>query len=450
MIKKEMTTILGSGLSGMGAVKLAIKKNISVYLSDHSVISDDVKEFLLKNNIKFEENGHNWDKISSSKEIVISPGISSNKIIENIPLFDKKNIISEIEFASRYTNSFLIAVTGSNGKTTTSYLIYHILKSSGFNVGIAGNMGKSFSESISDSQFEYYVLEVSSFQLDHIVKFKPDISIITNISEDHLDRYNYSFSNYISSKFRITKNQTLDNTLILNGKCENSINFLKDIKIKSQLIITNKNKINNEKSDMIFLKENKINSTINNNYLMMDINNLSIQGNHNIQNSMAAICVAQLLNISNESIKESLRSFKNIPHRLEHFLTIQKVKYINDSKATNVNAVYYALESVKTPIIWIIGGVDKGNDYSDLIPFVKNKVKAIICLGKDNSKPIEFFSSHCDLIVSTNNMKDAVKSAYEFAKQNDTVLLSPACASFDLFKNFEDRGDQFKEEVRKL
>jgi len=450
MIKKEMTTILGSGLSGMGAVKLAIKKNISVYLSDHSVISDDVKEFLLKNNIKFEENGHNWDKISSSKEIVISPGISSNKIIENIPLFDKKNIISEIEFASRYTNSFLIAVTGSNGKTTTSYLIYHILKSSGFNVGIAGNMGISFSESISDGQFEYYVLEVSSFQLDDIVKFKPDISIITNISEDHLDRYNYSFSNYISSKFRITKNQTSDNTLILNGKCENSINFLKDIKIKSQLIIINKNKINNEKSDMIFLKENKINSTINNNYLKMNINNLSIQGNHNIQNSMAAICVAQLLNISNESIKDSLRSFKNIPHRLEHFLTIQKVKYINDSKATNVNAVYYALESVKTPIIWIIGGVDKGNDYSDLIPFVKNKVKAIICLGKDNSKPIEFFSNHCDLIVSTNNMKDAVKSAYEFAKQNDTVLLSPACASFDLFKNFEDRGNQFKEEVRKL
>jgi len=450
MIKKQMTTILGSGLSGMGAVKLAIKKNISVYLSDHSVISDDVKEFLLKNNIKFEENGHNWDKISSSKEIVISPGISSNKIIENIPLFDKKNIISEIEFASRYTNSFLIAVTGSNGKTTTSYLIYHILKSSGFNVGIAGNMGISFSESISDGQFEYYVLEVSSFQLDDIVKFKPDISIITNISEDHLDRYNYSFSNYISSKFRITKNQTSDNTLILNGKCENSINFLKDIKIKSQLIITNKNKISNEKSETIFLKENKIKSTINNNYLMMDINNLSIQGNHNIQNSMAAICVAQLLNISNESIKESLRSFKNIPHRLEHFLTIQKVKYINDSKATNVNAVYYALESVKTPIIWIIGGVDKGNDYSDLIPFVKNKVKAIICLGKDNSKPIEFFSNHCDLIVSTNNMKDAVKSAYEFAKQNDTVLLSPACASFDLFKNFEDRGDQFKEEVRKL
>ena len=450
MIKKQMTTILGSGLSGMGAVKLAIKKNISVYLSDHSVISDDVKEFLLKNNIKFEENGHNWDKISSSKEIVISPGISSNEIIENIPLFDKKNIISEIEFASRYTNSFLIAVTGSNGKTTTSYLIYHILKSSGFNVGIAGNMGKSFSESISDGQFEYYVLEVSSFQLDDIVKFKPDISIITNISEDHLDRYNYSFSNYISSKFRITKNQTSDNTLILNGKCENSVNFLKDIKIKSQLIIINKNKINNEKSDMIFLKENKINSTINNNYLKMNINNLSIQGNHNIQNSMAAICVAQLLNISNESIKDSLRSFKNIPHRLEHFLTIQKVKYINDSKATNVNAVYYALESVKTPIIWIIGGVDKGNDYSDLIPFVKNKVKAIICLGKDNSKPIEFFSNHCDLIVSTNNMKDAVKSAYEFAKQNDTVLLSPACASFDLFKNFEDRGDQFKEEVRKL
>ena len=450
MIKKEMTTILGSGLSGIGAMKLAIKKNIPIYLSDHSMISDKTKEFLFKNNIRYEEDGHNWDIISNSKEIVISPGISSKMVVKHMPRFDKKNIVSEIEFASRFTNSFIIAITGSNGKTTTSFLIYDILKKAGLNVGIAGNMGKSFSESVAENLFDYYVLELSSFQLDDIENFNPNISVILNISKDHLDRYDYSLVNYISSKFRIAKNHNSENKLIINGKCKNSMNYLKGLKIKSELIITNHKNIKNEKFNMIFQSYNKINSSINNNKLIMDINNLSIQGNHNIQNSMAAICVAQLLNISNESIKESLTSFKNIQHRLEHFLTIQKVKYINDSKATNVNAVYYALESLKAPIIWIIGGVDKGNDYSDLIPLVKNKVKAIICLGKDNSKPIEIFSNYCDLIVSTNNMKDAVKSAYEFAKQDDTVLLSPACASFDLFKNFEDRGDKFKEEVRKL
>ena len=450
MIKKEMTTILGSGLSGIGAIKLAIKKNIPIYLSDHSIISNDTKEFLLKNNIKFEEDGHNWDIISNSKEIVISPGISAKMVIKHIPSFNKKNIVSEIEFASRFTNSFIIGITGSNGKTTTSFLIHDILKKAGFNVGIAGNMGRSFSESVADNLYDYYVLELSSFQLDDIVNFNPNISVILNISKDHLDRYDYSLANYISSKFRIAKNQNSENKLIINGKCKNSMNFLKRFKIKSEIIIINNRNMKNEKSNMIFQSYDKIKSKINNNKLIMDINNLSIQGNHNIQNSMAAICVAQLLNISNESVKESLTSFKNIQHRLEHFLTIQKVKYINDSKATNVNAVYYALESLNAPIIWIIGGVDKGNDYSDLIPLVKNKVKAIICLGKDNTKPIEFFSNYCDLIVSTNNMKDAVKSAYGFAKQDDTVLLSPACASFDLFKNFEDRGDKFKEEVRKL
>mgnify|MGYP001166222070 FL=1 len=450
MINKRMITILGSGLSGYGALKLAVKKNISVFLSDNSKISDKTKEFLLKNNIKFEENGHNWNIISDSKEIIISPGISAKFVRKHIPSFNKKNILSEIEFASRFTNSFIIAITGSNGKTTTSFLIYHILKSSGFNVGIAGNMGKSFSESVADNKYEYYVLEVSSFQLDDIINFKPNISVITNISADHLDRYDNSISNYINSKFRIIKNQSLDNKLILNGKCKNSMHHLKSTHIKSQLIIINQSNPKNKKSNKVFLEENKIKSIINNNKLVMDINNLSIQGNHNIQNTMAAICVSQLLNISNNSIKESLRTFKNIPHRLEHFLTIQKVKYINDSKATNINSVYYALESVKTQIVWIVGGVDKGNDYNDLIPLVKNKVKAIICLGKDNSIPINFFSSYCELIVSTNNMRDAVKSAYEFAKQSDTVLLSPACSSFDLFKNYEERGNKFKEEVRKL
>ena len=445
MIKKEMTTILGSGLSGMGAVKLAIKKNISVYLSDHSVISDDVKEFLLKNNIKFEENGHNWDKISSSKEIVISPGISSNKIIEKIPLFDKKNIISEIEFASRYTNSFLIAVTGSNGKTTTSYLIYHILKSSGFNVGIAGNMGKSFSESISDSQFEYYVLEVSSFQLDDIKDFKPNISVITNVLEDHLDRYDFDFSKYIDAKMKIISNQDNSDYLIYNSDDKQLVDALDNEKSTVKRIsygIENqiKNLINNKKN----ILSNKKNT------IMINTEELALKGRHNLLNAMAALTVSDLLKIENEIIRESLLCFSGLPHRLENFLKIQGVNYINDSKATNVNAAYFALDSMTSPTVWIAGGVDKGNDYSELLPIVREKVKAIICLGIDNTKLLETFKPISEIIVETESIDEAVKIASKIAEKKDNVLLSPACASFDLFESYEDRGNQFKQAVRNL
>lgn len=317
------------------------------------------------------------------------------------------------------------------------------------NVGLAGNVGVSFASSVCDYSYDYYIIEISSFQLDHIVDFKPDISIITNISPDHLDRYNQNFESYVESKFRIIQNQTVNDLFIYNNNCDNTINILNKINIQPNCISISIDK-NKENKKQIFLNEHKINSSINKEKFMISINNIPLKGVHNLQNSMAAISVAQVLKISNEKIKESLKTFKNIPHRLEHFLTIQKVKYINDSKATNVNAAFYALDSFKEPIVWIVGGIDKGNNYKDLIPKVKNNVKAIICLGKDNNKIIDTFSKHTDLIVSTDDISEAVNSAYKISKPGDVVLLSPACASFDLFKNYEDRGNQFKDQVRKL
>ena len=316
-------------------------------------------------------------------------------------------------------------------------------------MGLAGNIGVSFAESVCDFSYDYYVLEVSSFQLDHILNFKPNIAIITNISPDHLDRYDYKFQNYTNSKYRIVKNQKIEDHFIYNYNCEVTKNIFKKTKINSKIYSFSLTK-NQVKNPQVFLDKNHINSLLNKKNFMLSINKIPIQGKHNLQNSMAAISVAQILKISNQKIKESLKTFKSIPHRLEHFLTIQKVKYINDSKATNVNSAFYALDSFDGPIIWIAGGVDKGNNYDDLIPMVSSKVKAIICLGKDNNKLIDVFSSHTDVIVSTDKISDAVSSAYKISKPGDVVLLSPACASFDLFKSFEDRGDQFKEEVRKL
>ena len=314
---------------------------------------------------------------------------------------------------------------------------------------MAGNIGVSFAESVCNFTYDFYVLEVSSFQLDHISSFRPNISIITNISADHLDRYDYKFENYVKSKYRIVKNQKNEDYFIYNGNCIVTKKILKTIKINSKILSFSLSK-NQDKHSQIYLDKNHINSLLNKKKFMLSTNKIPVKGKHNLQNSMAAISVAQILKISDEKIKESFKTFKSIPHRLEHFLTIQKVKYINDSKATNVNSVFYALDSFKEPIIWIAGGVDKGNQYDDLIPLVKNKVKAIICLGHDNNKLIDVFSSHTDLIVSTDNIADVVSSAYKISKPGDVVLLSPACASFDLFKNFEDRGNKFKEEVRKL
>ena len=450
MIAKSKILILGSGISGVGVAKLAQKNGLDVFLSDSKNIKSETKKILSELGVIYEESGHTENLIKDSNEIVISPGINLNSLIKSKPSLQNKNVISEIEFASRYTNAFIIAVTGTNGKTTTSKLIYHILKNSGLNVGLAGNIGYSFSESVAENKFDYYVLEVSSFQLEYILNFKPNISVITNITPDHLDRYNHKLENYINAKFKIIINQKSSNYFIYSGDCVNTINKINRTKTDVFTVPFFENNNNSPKKNYLIHHKNKIKLSINNKENMIDIGKTPLFGLHNVKNSMAAIAVSEILNISNKKIIESLKSFQNVPHRLEHFLTIHKVKYINDSKATNVNAVFYALNSYKKPIVWIAGGFDKGNDYEQLIPLVKRNVKAIVCLGKDNEKIISTFTHHCSLIVSTNKMVDAVKSAYEISKQGDIVLFSPACASFDLFKNYEERGNSFKNHVRKL
>ena len=445
---KTNLIVLGGGESGIGAAYLANKNGMNVFLSDINIIENSYKKILIDNGIEFEEGKHSLNKILKANEIIKSPGIPNDcdlvlKILKNnIP------IVSEIEFASRFTNAKIIGVTGSNGKTTTTCLIYHILKSSGLNVGICGNIGNSFAFLISKNKFDFIVIELSSFQLEGVFQFRPKIAVITNLSPDHLERHNNSFKKYIDAKFKIISNQLSSDFLIYNGDdtiIEKEIKFRKINSSKLSFSF-----LKNTSSSQTFIENNKMQSQINKNKFMISIENLSLKGKHNIQNSMAAATVAQLLNISNQDLKESLGNFQSINHRMENVLTIQKVKYINDSKATNVNAVYYALDSMKNSTVWIVGGVDKGNNYNELLPLVREKVKAIICLGLDNKKIIETFSSISDLIIETSSMNEAVNSAYRIAKPNDAVLLSPACSSFDLFENYEDRGNQFKECVRKL
>ena len=445
---KYRIVIIGGGESGVGAAYLANKKGYEVFLSDYKKIEEKYRNILLENEIDFEEGGHSLEKFYKANEIIKSPGISEDsELISKIKL-KKIPIVSEIEFAFRFTSSIIISVTGSNGKTTTSSLIYHILKKSGLNVGLAGNIGNSFSFLIAENEFDYVVLELSSFQLDNINHFNSFISVLTNISPDHLERYDYDFENYVDSKFKIVSNHTKENYFVFNSDDKKINSELKTRKIKSTKISFSTT--DNESSNKGFIKNQTININVNNNNLMIPIENLSLQGNHNIQNSMAAATVAKILNISDNNIRESLGNFKSIEHRLEHVLTIQKVKYVNDSKATNVNAVYYALDSMKSSTVWIVGGVDKGNNYEELLPLVREKVKAIICIGIDNSKIIQSFSPFVEKIIECSKMSDAVKNAYRMADPKDTVLLSPACSSFDLYKNFEDRGTQFKNAVRKL
>ena len=445
---KENLIVLGGGESGVGAAYLASQNGISVFLSDKNLIKSKYKKILIDNEIEFEEGRHSLDKVLKASEIIKSPGIPSDSSLISHVIRNNIPIISEVEFASRFTNAKIIGVTGSNGKTTTTSLIYHILKSSGLNVGIGGNIGNSFAFLIANNDFDYIVLELSSFQLEGVSKFKPIIAVITNLSPDHLERYEFSFKKYIDAKFKIISNQTSSDFLIYNEQ---------DVRIKEELrfrqIISSKIPFSNSKGNMCnqtYSENNNIKSEINKNKFMISLENLSLKGKHNVQNSMAAATVAQLLNITNQDLKESLSNFQSINHRMEQVLTIQKVKYINDSKATNVNAVYYALDSMKSSTVWIVGGVDTGNNYNELLPLVREKVKAIICLGLDNKKIIDTFSSISDLIIETSSMTQAVNSAYRIAKPNDVVLLSPACSSFDLFENFEDRGNQFKECVRKL
>jgi UDP-N-acetylmuramoylalanine--D-glutamate ligase len=376
-----------------------------------------------------------------------SPGIPDKAPIVKKLVEKKIPVISEIEFAAPFTDAITIGITGSNGKTTTTMLTYHLLKEAGLNVGLGGNIGKSFAWQVADENFDYYVLELSSFQLDGIINYKPHIAILTNISPDHLDRYEYKYENYIESKFRITKNQTNQDYLIYDADDEASQNWLQNNKVKAQLIPFSITK-NLEKGAI--LKNNTMEININEEEFLMDTADIALEGKHNLKNAMAATSVANILRIRKQTIRESLSNFQGVEHRLEKVLKIQNVQYINDSKATNVNATFFALDSVTTPTVWIVGGVDKGNDYAELMPLVFEKVKAIICLGVENKKIIDAFGNMVDMMVEVDNMHDAVNTARHIAERGDTVLLSPACASFDLFENYEDRGNQFKREVRNL
>ena len=439
---KKRVSILGSGISGIGAAILAKEKGYDVFVSDNNKINSKAKNKLDAISVPWEENNHSYNHLKKSDLIIKSPGISNElEVITKLRSSNVK-IISEIEFASLHTNSFIIGITGSNGKTTTTELIYHILNKSGLNVGIAGNIGTSFSKQIAENSFEYYVLELSSFQLDDIIDFKPNIAIITNLFEDHLDRYNYDFSKYIDSKLRITMNQENNDTILYNVDDKILKNAINTSGSKASKMTYGINSSSFDGKNILIKNKKKT--------LMINIEELSLKGRHNLLNAMAAITVADLLKISKESVRESLLTFKGLPHRLENVLTIQGVNYINDSKATNVNAAFYALDSMNSQTVWIVGGVDKGNDYSELLPLVREKVKAIICLGVDNKKIIETFNPIIDLIVETESMVEAVKVSRKIAEKKDTVLLSPACASFDLFNDYEDRGNQFKNAVRNL
>ena len=444
-----MILVLGSGESGVGSALLAKSKGLSVFVSDSSLIEKNYKELLLKNDIQFEENGHEQANKLNVDYVIKSPGIPNTAAIIKQLIQKQIQIISEIEFASKFTDATIIGVTGSNGKTTTTTIIYEILKSENTDVDIAGNIGVSFASKVAASNTKNYVLELSSFQLDGIIDFNPHIAIMTNLSPDHLDRYNNSFENYIKSKFNIIKNQSEKDYFIYDLEDVKIVEFIKNNihKIKSNLLPFSTTKTIDS---VTYLEDKNIISIINKNKIIMPTNNFPLIGTHNLKNAMAATTVANLLKIRKETIRKSLEHFQAVEHRLEHVLKINKVNYINDSKATNVNAAYYALESMQSSTIWIVGGIDKGNKYEELFTLVNEKVKAIICLGRDNKKIFENFENLVEYITEVKSMSEAVKEAYSIAKSNDSVLLSPACASFDLFKNYEDRGEQFKAEVRKL
>ncbi|MBC6999923.1 UDP-N-acetylmuramoyl-L-alanine--D-glutamate ligase [Cytophaga sp. FL35] len=439
--------ILGGGESGVGTAILGKKKGYEVFVSDKGKIKDNYKEVLEHFDIDWEDEGHTEAKILNADEVMKSPGIP-----DTVPLVKKLveqgvPVISEIEFASKFTNATLIGITGSNGKTTTTMLTHHLLKEGGLHVGMAGNIGDSYAQMVAENDYSHYVLEISSFQLDGIVDFAPHIAILTNITPDHLDRYDYKFENYIASKFRIVENQTEDDYFIYDADDPVIAEWLEKHPVKSKKIPFSLEK---ELEEGAFLKDDEILLKITNETLKMKTETLALEGKHNVKNSMAAMTAAKLVSIRKQSIRESIGSFQGAPHRLEKVLKIHHVQYINDSKATNVNSVFYALDSVKTSIVWIAGGQDKGNNYKELMPLVREKVKAIICLGLDNEKLKDEFGNAVDLMVETNSMEEAVKMAYKIAERGDTVLLSPACASFDLFKNYEDRGDQFKNAVKNL
>lgn len=435
--------ILGGGESGVGAAYLAKAKGFDVFLSDMGIIRENYKKELDELSVDYEDGKHSEEKILNADWIIKSPGIP--KKAEMILKIQDKGIrlSSEIEFASEFTDAKIIAITGSNGKTTTTSLIYYILKEDGFNVGLGGNIGKSFAKQVAEENFDYYVLEVSSFQLDDIQNFRPYISLLLNLSKDHLDQYNYNYEEYALAKFRIAENQEANNFFIYNKDDEMSKSILGKLDLKVTKVPFS---LNERLEKGAFSIDENFVVNINEGFTM-NIDELSLVGKHNVANSLAASIAGKLLEISNESIRHSLMTFQAVEHRLEPVAEIHGVKFINDSKATNVNATYFALESMKQPVVWIVGGKDKGNDYTEIEELVKKKVKAIVCLGIDNQKIIDFFKGKKIQIYDTSSMQQAVEVSKSVAEKGDIVLLSPCCASFDLFNGYEDRGNQFKKEV---
>ena len=443
----KRVVVLGAGESGVGTALLAKQKGFDVFVSDKGKIAARYKKVLIENTIDFEEEKHTESKIFNADVVMKSPGIPD--AVPMIKALREKgvSVISEIEFATKYTEATIVGITGSNGKTTTTMLTHYVLQKAGLNVGVGGNIGDSFAQQVAEKKYDEYVLELSSFQLDGIEEFNPHIAIITNITPDHLDRYEYDFEKYIASKFRITKNQTKNDFLIYDADDEVIQNWINNNQIKATLVPFSLEK---ELDYGVFLRQDTIIMKLNTEEKLMKVSEITLQGKHNRKNIMAASMAARLLKVRKETIAESLADFEGVEHRLENVQKVHGVQYINDSKATNVNAAFYALECMDAPTVWIVGGVDKGNDYTDLLPLVREKVKAIVCLGLDNQKIIDTFANVVEVLVETAGAEEAVKVANKIAQKGNTVLLSPACASFDLFTSYEDRGNKFKAAVRSL
>lgn len=444
---KKRLVVLGAGESGVGAAILGLAKGFDPFVSDLGPILPAYKSDLLAYGIPFEENGHTPELILNADLVVKSPGIPDKAPIIQSLKRGGISIISEIEMAGRYTSAKTVCITGSNGKTTTTLLIYDLLNRAGLNVGLAGNIGKSFARQVAEEEHDFYVLEISSFQLDGMFDFRANIAILTNITPDHLDRYEYRMENYIHSKFRIIQNQTEDDFFIYNDDDPVVVSELGRRKPKGRCLPFS---ILHQVEEGAWVEDKTMKINVFNNIFDMTILELALQGKHNLNNSMAAGISGMVLKLRKEDIRECLSDFQGVEHRLERFMRVHDIEFINDSKATNINSVWYALESMSTKVVWIVGGIDKGNDYSELFSLVKEKVKAIVCLGVDNSRIIAAFKDKGVEIVEARNMEEAVRSSYFLASKGDSVLLSPACASFDLFRNYEDRGRQFKEAVRNL
>ena len=444
---KKKIVILGAGESGAGSAVLAKKHGLDVFVSDSGQIKTKYREILDSNGIEYEEGGHTEKIILDASEVIKSPGIPEKAPIIHL-LRDKGiHIISEIEFAGRYSKGYTICITGSNGKTTTTSLIFHMLKKAGLKVALTGNVGNSFAMAVAEGGYDYFVIELSSFQLDGMYDFRADIAILLNITPDHLDRYEYKLQNYIDSKFRVTRNQGAEQFLIYWAE-DPIINA--ELSKKSYGATLLPFSAHRKKDMTAYIENDELIIDYKHKTNLMTIHDLALKGRHNTYNSMAAAIAGKVLNIRKDVIRESLADFQGVEHRLEPVITVAGINFINDSKATNVNSTWYALECMETKVVWIAGGIDKGNDYSELFEVVKKKVRAVVCLGKDNRKIVESFRDKVSTIVETLSMEEAVRSAYYLAAKGDTVLLSPACASFDLFNNYEDRGRQFKAAVRNL